>query len=128
MALAVRKIKSGNAFSICALQENNRCDLVEFLSEVDDMTRARLVRTIERIADFGPLKNLDVVKPLGNKLFEMKISWVRIVFFYDEAKLIICTHAFRKDSQKTPKRELSRAQSLMKLYFCRRATEGIQFC
>ena len=56
-----------------------------------------------------------------NGLYEIRIEYqsniYRIFCCLDEGKLIILFNGFHKKTQKTPKKELDKAQKLMKLYF-----------
>ena len=54
-------------------------------------------------------------------LYEARIKlasniW-RVFCFFDEGKLVVLLNGFQKKSQKTPKRELEKALSLMKSYY-----------
>jgi len=54
-------------------------------------------------------------------LFEARIRlakniW-RVFCFFDEDKLVVLLSGFQKKKQKTPKREITKAMRLMKMYF-----------
>lgn len=56
-----------------------------------------------------------------NGLYEIRVKYqsniFRIFCCFDEGKLIILFNAFQKKSEKTPKNEIDKAESLMKEYF-----------
>lgn len=61
----------------------------------------------------GFLKNREKCNVLGDGLFELKASSVRLVFSYDRERryAVVVVHGFMKSSQKIPARELARARS-----------------
>lgn len=64
--------------------------------------------------DDRKFKNL----PGTDDLYEFKTSGgLRLLCFWDEGSLIICTHGYLKGSQQTPKREIQRAEKMKRDYF-----------
>jgi hypothetical protein len=53
----------------------------------------------------------------NNQLFELIKKRHRIAWFYDEGKMVVCTHAFFKRTQKTPKEEQQKAAKMKTAYF-----------
>lgn len=53
---------------------------------------------------------------LGNNIF-------RIFCFFDENKLVVLLSGFQKKTQKTPSKEIKRAEKLMKEYFKEKSEE-----
>ncbi len=51
------------------------------------------------------------------KIFEFVKGNFRIPWFYDEGKVVICSHIFRKKTQKTPQREVAIAVAVKREYF-----------
>lgn len=51
---------------------------------------------------------------------------IRLLWFYDEGRCIICTHAFLKKSQKTPKATIAKAVKLQEQYHEAKAKNGGQ--
>ncbi len=54
--------------------------------------------------------------------FKVRGGSYRIPWFYDENKIIICTHYFVKKGQKTPKAEKEKALKIKKEYFLQKAS------
>ena len=50
-------------------------------------------------------------------LFRSKGPKVRVLFFYDKGNVIVCTHGFLKDTQKTNPVEIDKAILIRKYYF-----------
>lgn len=95
---------------------------INFLNSLDDNKASGIASLLEKVA-YDPLGPRCLPTKLchavvnGHDIWQFSKSNYRILWFYDEGKTIICTHAFIKTSQKTPKREQKRATDLKKLYF-----------
>ena len=54
-------------------------------------------------------------------LFEVRVMWAsdifRIFCFFDEGRLVVLTNGFQKKSQKTPRREIERAERIREEYY-----------
>jgi phage-related protein len=104
MAVRLRVLNNGREFRIFAIEHNCQCRVTEFFNEAaaecpDDF--ARLVTTMELLADSGPLRNQHVYKPLRRGLHEIKVGALRLVCF-QRSEAILCTHGFIKRTQKMP--------------------------
>ena len=92
----------------------------DFFESLDEGTQEKilygmlLLKTQERL----PSK---FVKPIRDGLFELRIEWqgniYRIFFCFDEGQLVVLFNCFQKKSQKTPKKEIKRAEAIKKEYF-----------
>lgn len=74
------------------------------------------IETLERI----PSNYLKYIKGTDG-LFEARIqlgsnSW-RVFCFFDEGQLVILLNGFVKKTQKTPRQEINKAETLMKEYY-----------
>ena len=76
----------------------------------------RLLALLERVSQSWPPHNTDISHQIRNEIFEFIQGQLRVLWFYEEGKVILCTHGFLKRSQKTPDREISRAELLRKSY------------
>lgn len=67
----------------------------------------------ERIPDF--------IKYIEDGVYEFRVTYrnneFRIFFIYDGEKLVILFNAFRKKTQKTPRKEIELAKRLKKEYY-----------
>lgn len=72
----------------------------------------------DKFSDSGPWNNTSQIKSLGDGFYEFKHnqSGLRVPFFYDEMnqKVIVLTHYFNKDEQKTEPKELLRMKNIKK--------------
>jgi phage-related protein len=54
----------------------------------------------------------------SNGLYEFKSSQgLRLICFWDDGGLIVCTHGYVKDAQKAPKSEIELGQRMLRDYF-----------
>ena len=70
--------------------------------------------------DRVPVKYFKYIKN-SSGLYEVRVEVTNNIFrvfcFFDEGKLIILINGFQKKSQKTPKKEIEKAEKLKKQYF-----------
>ncbi len=88
----------------------------EFIKQQDDATYAKILLSIKFLSDNGPFLKPPYIKKLKEKLYELRISGkvsIRVFYtiFNNEYYLL---HAFKKQSQKTPPKEIKMAVDRMK--------------
>ena len=75
----------------------------------DDLL-ARYLRIVDLIENFGPNLGMPFTKPIGKKLFEIRIKAKsnigRVFFCYVKSCELMILHSFIKKTQKTPKKEI----------------------
>ena len=84
-------------------------------SKTTDLSRIELY--LQRLKDYGPDVNRyhhNTIKKIQGDVFELRPGNHRIFYFYFSGNEIILLHAFRKSSQKTPKKEIKQAIKEMK--------------
>jgi len=73
---------------------------------------------LQYAADHGPPENKEKCRHLEEGIYEFKTSGgIRVLWFWDEDRMIVCTHAFVKKQQKTPLGEIEKAKRLRGRYF-----------
>ena len=86
----------------------------EFLLSVDDKMRARLIKTIELLAQNGTALRMPYSKHLVDRIFEIRAkvgsNISRVLYFFVIGKRIVLTNGFVKKTQKTPKNEIELAK------------------
>ncbi len=105
------------------------CDVFEFLEKLrinsHSSKNARIqykqvARYIQLLADNGTNLPTDIVKYLGDDIWELRPGVNRVLFFYFDNGTYILLHHFRKQTQKTPRREIDKAISEMNEYISRK--------
>jgi phage-related protein len=85
----------------------------EFLDSLDKKMRAKAIKEIEILNDFGTAIREPYSKPISNGVFELRIQFSgdisRIFYFFFVGGKIILTNGFIKKTQKTPPEEIQKA-------------------
>lgn len=113
--LHLKLLEKGKAWHIYYVENiNNNFD--DFLKKQDKTTQLKIIAYIEKMANNEKLYTKDHCKKLRNDIYELKVSKVRILFCYspDKRRIIIIFFGFIKKCQKTPKKELKRAEATLK--------------
>jgi phage-related protein len=101
-------------------KSKEHCELLEFLEGLGQILQKdsdRMLSLLDRVAMEGPPRNTEISHQIKGKLFEFIQGRVRVLWFYDEGRLIICTSGFVKKVRKTPRGEIDHAIQLMDDYF-----------
>lgn len=128
--MILRHVVTGSFRVVAAVTDRGECSLVDFLEGLDgDLADdgSRMVAVLERVASGGPRRDTQVSRQIGPGLFEFRKGRIRIVWFYDEGMLVICTHGFVKKTQKTPPAEIHKAMSIHNRYFVDKRNGNIRF-
>jgi phage-related protein len=76
----------------------------------------KLISTVERV----PVKYFKHIED-STGLYEIRVEFgsniYRVFSFFDKGQLVILVNGFQKKSQKTPKKEIAKAEKLKKQYF-----------
>ena len=120
--LFLTEITSGNKFQIYALGTENNCPFEDFVDEANAVLPnewPKLLRLIEHTKDNGPIHNERQSKKLKGYEFNEFITkgGLRLFYFFDSGRLLICTTGFIKQGDGTPRRELTKADEWRKRYF-----------
>ena len=110
----------GKSFSVWAWADHE-CLFYEFLDKLQvegNKDAERILYLIKRTAENGPVKNEQQCKLLEDGIYEFKApKGARVLWFYDQGQMIICTHGFVKKKKKTPRVEIDRAKKIRRQYF-----------
>lgn len=94
--------------------------VVSYILEQDIISQAEINQSLKLLSEFGITLSMPYVKPLGNKLYELRVKTKdknhRLLYFSYIDKKFIFTNAFTKKTQKTPKNEIDIALKRMKIY------------
>jgi hypothetical protein len=76
-----------------------------------------LLALLERVVVSGPPRNTDVSHKIRGEIWEFIKGRLRVFWFYDEGRVIVCSHGLLKKTQKVPAGELHRAEQTRADYF-----------
>ena len=87
----------------------------DFLNALPTKVRARVWATLSYLAEVGNRAVGPVSKPLGQGLFELRVSVgrheVRILYAFRPGRRIVLLHGFLKKTQAIPARDLDTARA-----------------
>lgn len=124
--MKLRKIsKDGNwkVFGVCT--NRGECAVERFLEELGPNLEANvsgMYALLDRVAEHGPPNNTDLSHQLRGDIWEFIKGRIRILYFCDRGRVIVCTHCVLKTSQKMPRAEIARAEDVQRRY--REARDG----
>lgn len=108
-------------------------DVFEFLEDLRTKAHSskdsriqykQVTRYIQLLEDNGTNLPTDVVKYLVDDIWELRPGFNRVLFFYYDNGTYILLHHFRKQTQKTPRKEIDQAISEMNDYIARKEQES----
>ena len=100
--------------------ETGRAPVLEWLEEMPEEDRSVALGYIEQLRILGTDARMPLVKPLGNKLYELR--WPsskkqhRIIYFATSGRKFVMLNGFIKKRQETPPREIATALRRMRYY------------
>ena len=92
--------------------KNNKSPVTEFIKEQSAKEKAKILREIELLEEFGLFLGMPHLKKLKgyDDLWELRIKHssniFRIFFLNYQAGIFVLLHIFKKKSNKTPQREI----------------------
>jgi len=115
------RIAKGTWDVLAACDERGECQTLNLLMsfEKGDKKRRKHARALlamlrEYVPVFGAPKATERCEPLedGIYAFRSPASQIRILWFYEKGRVIICTHAFLKPGQRLDRTQLDRAKRI----------------
>ena len=98
------QLDSGKVFDLYALLINDKCQVKEYISNLDEINQKQIFALFTHILEKGPPSNIQKFNYIGDGIYELK-TWrgVRILSFYGDLNLprsLILTHGFPKPKKK----------------------------
>jgi phage-related protein len=78
--------------------------------------KLRLLSRLTAIAETGPPRNVEICHQVDDEIWQVEQGRIRILWFYDEGKIIVLSHGFLKSTPKTPESEKRTAREALKRY------------
>jgi phage-related protein len=112
-------------FAIC--EERGTCEFYTWLTELPEHIRDSIDAFLDRAAVGGPPKRVEISHQIDEDIWQWTPQRdVRIAWFYDKGKLIIISHGYDKQRQKTKDSDKSRARAAYEAYFKAKSTGQIE--
>jgi len=103
--------------------DDDCCPLTDFLTDIGAQyagSASGMYDLLERFAESGKETFSDDLCHLvskDEKIWQFTKGRLRVLWFYGQGnRIVVCSHGFVKQSQKTPKKEINRAISTKKQY------------
>lgn len=64
-----------------------------------------MLARLQVIAEAGPPRNVEICHRIETDIWQLEAGRIRVLWFYDEDRVVICSHGFMKASQRTPESE-----------------------
>jgi phage-related protein len=100
-------------------RSETECELLEVLAEHDanGLGRRMHILLAQDLPAHGPSHNEDISKCLDGSIYEFRKTprrgpALRVLWFYDAGRIVVCTHGFWKTTQRTAPAELDKARRL----------------
>jgi hypothetical protein len=123
--LVAYQINRGARFRLIAIgtQEDEKIRLPYFEFQQEAMRRApnewpKMVRILDYVIEAGPPKDAEKSKQLREGIFEFRTKGgLRLLWFYDEGRIVICVNGYITQGQKTPRQQIVEAIQWKSRYF-----------
>jgi phage-related protein len=118
--MILRRIRRVNWDVLAVCDDRGGCQLLDFLggfADPVDAAACNMLTLIARTCEHGPSRNTQLYRDLGDGIFEMKKSGLRVLFFYDAGRIIVCSHVYKKQGQKLGHGQKERASDAKERYF-----------
>jgi len=89
----------------------------EFIKCLDESTIAKFIHVADLLEKYGPFLGMPHAKKITAGLYELRIRGkqeIRIIYGFVKEKIFLL-HGFKKQTQKTPKKEIETALSRLKI-------------
>lgn len=107
--------------------ENKKVPMEKFLDSLDTKMRAKALRELQILKEFGTALREPYSKPIREGIFELRIKVAsdisRVFYFFYQDNKIVLTNGFIKKSTKTPENEIIKALKYKKDYVRRNLYE-----
>ena len=117
--MKLRRVRKGQWDVLAICGPRGECPLLDFLTGLESHLEAdgrAMLRLLLYSAEHGPSHNVEVSHKIAGEIWEFIAGRLRVLWFYDQGKLIICSHGFMKRTRKIPSGEIERAQAAFDAY------------
>lgn len=102
----------GSRRSIEAVVRRGACPAQDYIDGLGAVERKKVLALLLRAGDHWPIVNTEKFKHLEGDIYEFKAGRHRLTCFFQPGARIIITHGFRKQTARTPKPEIARAETI----------------
>lgn len=126
--MRLKQIRSAAWHVLVICSERGDCELLRFLENLDGQLaadRVRMARLLDRVAEAGPPDNVERSHQVATGIWEFIAGRLRVFWFYDAGRIVVCSHGIVKRTRKAPRHEIERAQRAYADYQAAKAAHRI---
>jgi|SRR5664279_1524956 len=119
MPIQLLELCAGSSFTIYALEIDGACTMQQFLEQAERLNEDEadsMLALLDWTAKSGPPRNKEKCREVGDGIYEFKAKSLRVCWFYEPGRIIICSHGFYKPTKKVQNREIKQAVTLRAKY------------
>ncbi len=90
-----------------------RSPVMEYINKLPASDRARINNVLRLLEEFGTKLGMPHARPIEGKLWELRPGGNRLLYFLYLGRTFVILHAFRKQTKRTPDREIEIANRRM---------------
>ncbi len=117
--MKLRRIRRARWEVLAVCSARGECPLLDFLAGLESqlaLDGRAMLRLLSFAAEQGPPRNVEISHKIAGEIWELIAGRLRVLWFYDEGRLVVCSHGFVKRTRKTPSGEIERAQAAYDAY------------
>ena len=127
--MKVRRVRVGQWKVLALCNERGDCDLLDFLAGLGQRhvkDRTRLLALLDRVAEHGPPNNAAVSHHLSGEVWEFIQGGLRVLWFYDAGKVVVCSNGLLKKTQKIPPGDIRLAETRCAAYRVSKKAQAVE--
>lgn len=117
--MRLRRVRRGHWDVVAVCGPRGECPLLDFLTTLEAQLKSdgrAMLRLLSFVAEQGPPHNVEVSHKIVGDIWELIAGRLRVLWFYDQGRVIVCSHGFIKRTRKIPTGEMDKAQAAFEAY------------
>jgi len=115
-----------NEWTVEYYETEDGLSVVEEVESFGPKVFARILRTVSLLEEFGLELGAEYLSHVRGKIWELKVSRYRVLYFTFTGRRFVLLRAFIKKTKKTPEKELLIAKHRMEDYIARMTILSIE--
>lgn len=116
--MKVLRLARGTWDVLLLADDQGRCEVLETINGLTERGgRGMLALLRDFVAQSGPPRdNPNLCARVEGEIWEFRKGAVRLFWFYDEGRVVVGAHAYKKQGQKAPRRHIKTAKQARQEY------------
>lgn len=95
---------------------SGKSPVLEYIDALPADERAQVRNHLRLLQEYGTQLAMPYVRQVHRRLWELRPGPNRLLYFADTGAVLVLLHAFRKQTNKTPRQDIETALKRMELY------------